>query len=200
LPVPEEDEAQRTLVGHAASALGVATVADLADYFRLPIATTRARIGELVDKGELRPTTVKGWSAGAYLAVDATASPVDNVRALLSPFDSLIWERARTERLFGFRHSFELYVPAAKRAYGYYVLPFLLGDRLIARVDLKADRAGGSLLVQGAFLEPLAALSASAVAADLAMQLADMASWLGLERVTVSSRGDLAAPLKRSIR
>jgi uncharacterized protein YcaQ len=200
LPAMEEDEAQRTLVRQAASALGVATLADLADYFRLPIATTRARIRELVDKGELGPAAVEGWSAGAYLAVDAIPSPVEDVRALLSPFDSLIWERARTQRLFGFRHSFELYVPAAKRVYGYYVLPFLLGDRLIARVDLKADRAAKALLVQGAFLEPSAQLRASAVAGELAVQLPEMAAWLGLERVTVSSRGDLAAPLKRSLR
>lgn len=199
LPALEEEEAQRTLVRHAASALGVATVADLADYFRLPVATTRARIHELVDKGELRPAAVDGWPAGAYLAVDAVSSSVEDVRALLSPFDSLIWERARTQRLFGFRHSFELYVPAAKREYGYYVLPFLLGDELIARVDLKADRAGGALLVQGAYLEPSATISETVVAGELAERLADMATWLGLERVTVSGRGDLAAQLKRGL-
>lgn len=194
-PTLPEDEAQRALVRHAATALGVATLRDLADYFRLPIATTRARVRELVDGGDLRPARVEGWNEAAYLGPGATPKRVEG-RALLSPFDSLVWVRERGERLFGFRHSFELYVPAQKRQYGYYVLPFLLGDALVARVDLKAERSRWALLVQGAFAERGA--PAGAVAHELARELRELASWLGLDRVEVLDRGDLAADLRRA--
>jgi uncharacterized protein YcaQ len=194
-PALAEDEAQRLLVLRAADALGVATVSDLADYFRLPVAATGARVRELVETGALLPAHVEGWRRAAYLRPGAHTRPVE-VCALLSPFDSLVWERDRTERLFGFRHSFELYVPPAKRRYGYYVLPFLLGEGIVARVDLKADQGRGSLLVLGAYLEPGAA--ARTVAGELAAELRELARWLSLDAIDVSDRGDLAADLRRA--
>jgi hypothetical protein len=197
-PPPADDQAQRELVERAAAALGVATGSDLADYFRMPVAVTRARIRELVDDGTLLPASVDGWSVPAYLHHEAgTAGQVD-VRALLSPFDSLIWERARTQRLFGFTHRFELYVKPAQREYGYYVLPFLLGDRLVARADLKADRRRQVLLVPGAFTEP--GVAARAVAGELAAALRALAGWLELVTIEVGERGDLAPELRRAIR
>jgi uncharacterized protein len=192
-PAPKPEDAQRTLVLHAARALGVATARDLADYFRLPTAVTRARLRELVDAKDLEPATVDGWARPAYLVADAADGPVDG-RALLSPFDSLLWERDRTERLFGFRHSFELYVKAPNRQYGYYVLPFLLADTLVGRVDLKADRARQTLLVLGAFAEPSADLPT--VAGELAVELRELARWLECDAIEVSSRGNLASLLR----
>jgi uncharacterized protein len=190
LPTPPADEAQRFLVQHAVRALGVATARDVADYFRLPAVVTRARLRELVDSGELRPAVVQGWSEAAYLDPSADMDPVE-ARALLSPFDSLLWERSRVERLFGFRHSFELYVKAAKREYGYFVLPFLLGEGLVARVDLSADRNQGTLRVLGAYAEP--SVNPKMVAGELATELGVLADWLGLDSVTVASRGNLAS-------
>jgi uncharacterized protein len=192
-PTPTVEDAQRELVRRATDALGVATVKDVADYFRLPVATTRARLRELVDAGSLRPTRVTGWSDPAYLSPAADPAPV-HARALISPFDSLIWERTRSERVFGFRPSFELYLPPAKRRYGYYVLGFLLDEAFAARVDLKADRQRGTLLVRGAFAEPGAA--GGQVAAGLAATLRELAAWLELETVEVADRGDLAASLR----
>ena len=196
-PAPTEQDAQRELVLRAAAAMGVATVRDLADYFRLPMAPTRARVRELIAVGALRPASVDGWAEPAYLHPDAVDRPLQAC-ALLCPFDSLIWERGRCRRLFGFQHSFELYVKPEARRYGYYVLPFLLDDRLVARVDVKADQATGRLLVPGAFVEPGAA--AGQVAEELAGQLRDLATWLGLETVEVGPRGDLAAELGRRLR
>jgi uncharacterized protein len=194
-PTPTEQDGQRTLVLRAATALGLATVKDVADYFRLPIATTQARLRELVDSGDLQTVSVEGWRMPAFLHPDADAAAV-SARALLSPFDSLIWERARTERLFGFRHVFELYVKASTRRYGYYVLPFLLGEEIVARVDLKADQRRRKLLVLGAFVEPGA--SVRTVAGELAQELRDMAGWLELDGVEVADNGDLAAELRRA--
>lgn len=192
-PALAEDAAQRLLVLRAADALGVATVGDLADYFRLPVAATRARVRELVEAGDLLPARVEGWRRAAYVRSGVQTRPVE-ARALLSPFDSLIWQRDRTEWLFGFRHSFELYLPPAKRTYGYYVLPFLLGEGIVARVDLKADQGRGRLLVLGAYLEPGAA--ARTVAGELAAELRELARWLSLDAVDVSDRGDLAVDLR----
>lgn len=197
LPTLDAEDGQRALVRHAAAALGVGTVRDIADYFRLPIAVAKARLRELVDAGELHAARVQDWTEAVYLHPAARDAPVA-ARALLSPFDSLIWERARTRRLFGFRHSFELYVPAAKREYGYYVLPFLLGESLVARVDLKADRSAGMLLVLGAFAEPGHPPGGTAPA--LAAELRTLAHWLGLDAITVSGNGDLSAALAAELR
>jgi hypothetical protein len=191
-PTPADDEAQRALLRVAAGALGVATEPDLRDYFRLPSAESKARVPELVEAGDLLPVAVEGWRAPAYLAPGARVPRRVEARALIGPFDSLIWERPRVERVFGFRYRIEIYVPKEQRVHGYYVLPLLLGDRLVARVDLKADRAGGALLVQAAHTEPGAP---DATAEALALELRRLAVWLGLDDVAVNGAGDLAAAL-----
>jgi uncharacterized protein YcaQ len=196
-PTPAEDAAQRQLVMHAARRLGVATEPDLGDYFRLPRGESKARVAELVEAGALLPARVEGSGRDAYVPADLRPAPAVDARALLSPFDSLIWSRDRAERLFGFHYRIEIYTPAAKRRYGYYVLPFLLGDRLVARVDLKSDRRAGVLRVLGAFAEPTA--EAGAVAAALAAELRAMSAWLGLGAVSVARKGDLARPLSRAL-
>jgi uncharacterized protein len=181
----------------AARALGVATEPDLGDYFRMPRQDSKARVAELVAAGELVPVEVEGWGAPAYLWPSARRPRRLHARALLSPFDSLIWFRPRTERLFGFRYRIEIYTPAAQRVYGYYVLPFLLGEELVARVDLKADRARGVLLVQGTFAEP--GVDRPRVARELAEELRLVSGWLGLDEVLVARRGDLAVTLAAAI-
>jgi uncharacterized protein YcaQ len=196
-PTPTEADAQRQLVRVAAQALGVATEPDLGDYFRLPRAASKARVAELLAAGELVQVGVEGWTAPAYLWPAARRPRHLNARALLSPFDSLIWFRQRTERLFGFRYRIEIYTPAAKRVHGYYVLPFLLGETLVARVDLKSDRQAGALLVQGAFAEN--GVDRAYVAAELASELRLVASWLGLEEVVIGERGDLSSELSEVI-
>jgi uncharacterized protein YcaQ len=192
-PTPAREDAQRELICIAGRAMGIATSKDLRDYFRLPVEGFRARLGELVEAGDLVPVAVKGWRETAYLDPAARRPRKVAARALLSPFDNLIWFRERTERMFGVRFRIEIYTPAEKRTHGYYVLPFLEGDAITARVDLKADRKAGVLIAQASHAEPWAS---EATAPRLADELKRMAGWLGLDRVRVERRGDLAAALE----
>lgn len=189
----DEPDAVRELVRRAARALGVATEADLRDYYRLSAAQGRTAVAELVDDGTLVPAAVRGWDERAHLHVDARIPRRVDGTALLSPFDPLVFCRPRTERIFGFRYRLEIYTPAHKRVHGYYVFPFLLDGELVARVDLKADRPADVLRVPGAFVED--GHHPGEVADALAAELRAMANWLGLSDVAVADRGDLAADL-----
>jgi uncharacterized protein YcaQ len=190
----DEGQAVRELTLRAATALGVGTEADIRDYFRLSAQQVKPALAGLVAAGEIERVDVDGWSAPAYLRTGRTVPRQDRGTALLCPFDPLIFFRPRVERLFGFVYRIEIYTPAAKRQYGYYVWPLLVDGRLVARVDLKADRNANMLRVVGAFGEP--DTPRSRVAAALAGELGSMASWLGLDGFTVSGRGDLAGELR----
>jgi uncharacterized protein YcaQ len=202
-PTPGKDEAQRALLLEAAQAIGVGTARDLADYFRMPVADATACLNHLVADGELVPARVDGWRQPAYIRPDIRPpSRSLRARALLSPFDSLIWQRQRTERLWGFRYRIEIYVPKAKRVHGYYVLPFLLGETLVGRVDLKADRRHGVLRVRAAWCEPTtdSAAQADRIAHELAISLAEMADWLSLRNgIDIEPRGTLAPQLASAV-
>ena len=197
LPTPREADAQRGLIRIAGRALGIATSKDLGAYFRMSPADARPRIGELVEAGELIPVVVEGWRDPAFLIEGLEAPARASARCLLSPFDPLLWERDRTERLFGFRYRLEIYTPSHKREHGYYVLPFLLKDRLVARLDLKAERASRHLVVAAAHSEP--GCNPEEVAAALLPELSAMAAWLGLSEIVVRPNGNLVPFLARLI-
>ena len=193
---PTRSDAQRELLRRALAASGVATEKDLRDYLRLSVSDTRVGLSELIDSGGALPVQVEGWGS-AYMAPDARVPRRVHSRALLCPFDPLIWTRDRTERLFGMRYRLEIYVPAAKRVHGYYVLPFLMDDALVARVDLKADRQASKLRVRAAHREDDAP---DHTPMELAAALRNLADWLGLTDVVVERRGGLADALRQACR
>jgi len=215
---PSPEESMKQLICLGASACGVGTFSDIAGYFnvdawhdRMPpgprwehpegrgrraVPIAKRLVSELVDEGRLLAARVEGWTARTYLHPDARIPKTIDARGLVTPFDSLVWERSRMERLFGMKYTIEMYTPPPKRIYGYYVCPFLLGDTLVARCDLKADRERRVLMVQSAFLEP--GQNARRVASNLAAELQQMRAWLGLDRLEVAKRGNLAATLRRS--
>jgi uncharacterized protein YcaQ len=198
-PEPPIEEAHRRLLTIAARSLGVGTAADIADYFRIRMPEARPRFPELVEDGTLLPVQVEGWTRPAYLHAEARVPRRVRAAALLSPFDSLVWFRDRLERLFGMRYRIGIYTPAHLRTHGYYVLPFLLGEQLVARVDLKSDRKNGALLVQSAHLED--ARERADVVPPLAAELRRFSEWLGLGgEVRVAGSGDLARPLAAALR
>ncbi len=195
---PTEFEARSELLLLAAKSLGIATASDLLDYHRQKPGPAKPVLAELVEQGNLEQVRVEGWRDVAYILPSVSTPRSMNTRALVSPFDSLVWCRPRIERLWDFNYRIEIYTPEHKRVYGYYVLPFVLGDRIVARVDLKADRQGGALLVHGAYSEP--EIDFKHVVSELADELKLMALWLGLDAVKVGDQGDLSSALSRVCR
>lgn len=192
------EQSQRALLRQAANAFGVATLHDLADYYRMSAKEASPRLDELVEEGFLREVQVQGWQKPAYLASGARLPRSVTGASLLSPFDPLVWFRPRAERLFDFHYRIEIYVPANKRKWGYYVLPFLLDDRIVARVDLKADRKNQTLLVLASHAEE--SIDEARTINELARELEDLAGWLKLDRVKVSRRGVFARRLADHIK
>ena len=197
LPTPDEAQSFRQLMELSARALGIGTEFDLRDYFRLPVAETKRALAELVEDRTLIPVTVEDWKHQAFVHRDARLPRKAGGTALISPFDPLVWERARAERLFNFHYRIEIYTPAHKRKFGYYVLPFLMGDKIAGRVCLKADRQSNVLRANAIHSEPHADPHETAVA--LAAELHLMAGWLGLESVEAGPRGNLARYLKAEL-
>lgn len=209
-PPVAPDDARKALILRAARAMGIGSARDIAQYFHLDAwwdrqsvqgrrkpANTQLLFDELVEAGHLERVRIEGWKAAAYLAKGARVPRSLDARALVSPFDPVLWERKWTKAVFGFEYQIEIYVPGPKRIHGYYVLPFLLGDRFAARVDLKADRRASTLIVPAAYLEP--GRDATQVSAALADELQSLAAWLSLERFRVGARGNLARPLRRAL-
>lgn len=193
IPTPDVRDAKRELTAMAARHHGIGSVGDIADYYRLGHADTRQALVELAEAGSVQRVTVRGWNEPGWLYTDAVMPRSVTGRALLCPFDPLIWHRGRTERIFDVHYRIGIYTPQSQRTHGYYVCPLLVGDALVGRFDLKADRARGRLLVQASWLEPGSAAHPAAEAA--AAELAGMARWLDLDEVEVIPRGDLAAAL-----
>ncbi len=193
----EADDAKTEMLALGAAAHGIGTVHDIADYYRLKIGDARRLMSRLIERGDVEEIEVTGWRHPAYLHAAASHPRSISARALLAPFDPVVWFRDRGERLFEFFYRIEIYTPEPKRVYGYYVLPFLLDDRLVARVDLKADRKARRLLVRSAFGED--GVDPGFVTAQLAEELAAMASWLALDEIEVGDRGDLAEPLRARV-
>lgn len=189
LPTPSPEDAHRELLVRAAQAHGVGTAECLADYFRLPIRSSRARLSELVEDHQLEAVTIEGWAKPAFRHPEATLPRWVKGRALLSPFDPIVWNRDRASALFDFDYRIEIYVPAAKRKYGYYVLPFMLDDRIVGRVDLKTNRTDGVLEVKAAFTEP--GVDRDRVATELLAELGDLATFVGVDDLAFGERGDL---------
>jgi hypothetical protein len=192
----ERNEAQSLLLLRAARSLGVGTASDLADYHRIRLPQARPLVADLVAKGHLVPVEVRGWDKEAYLHPEATLPRSIAGRALLSPFDNLIWFRERVERLWDFVYRIEIYVPEPKRVHGYYVLPFMLDGHMVARVDLKTDRQSSRLRVKGAFAEP--GVDKVRVGKELGEELETVAGWLGMEDLEIADNGDLARVLTLS--
>ncbi|MEL4317756.1 crosslink repair DNA glycosylase YcaQ family protein [Leifsonia sp. YIM 134122] len=198
--VPRHD-AHVQLVERAAAAHGIGTEKDLADYYRLKRVDTRAAIAELEEAGTLLPVAVDGWRSPAWLHRDARLPRRIEAAALLSPFDPVVWERARTERMFDFHYRIEIYTPAEKRVFGYYSLPILVDDALVGRIDLKNDRQAKVLRVQSAWLEEgVPATSVPEIAARVAAVLHEITAWQGLDEITVVGRGTLSAALQAELR
>ena len=195
LPTPPEREVFMRLIDLSGQALGFGTEFDLRDYFRLPVNETKKAIADAVDAGILLPVSVEGWKAPTYLHAGAKIPRKVSASALVSPFDPICWDRPRAERLFNFHYRIELYTPAPKRKFGYYVLPFLHGDGFGGRVCLKADRENGVLLANRSHIEP--GLDHDDVATALAAELKHMSNWLGLGKVHVGASGNLAPELAR---
>ncbi len=196
-PTVGRDEAHKQLLLLASRSHGVGTASDLADYYRIRIPEARPLLAELVEDGQLEEVHVEGWKQPAYVHPGMRLPRRVDAGGLLTPFDPVIWERSRAERLFGFRYRIEIYVPAPQRQFGYYVYPFLMGDSLVARVDLKSDRSRSSLMVKGAFVED--GQDPSRVADGLAAELHQMASWLAMDDIEVADHGSLAADLSRAL-
>jgi uncharacterized protein YcaQ len=190
------DDAQRELVRRAVRAHGIGTAKDIADYYRLYVATATRFLNELADAGEVRRVNVEGWKAPGFLASDARIPRRIETAALLSPFDPVVWERDRTERMFGFRYRIEIYTPAPKRIYGYYTMPALVDEQIVGRIDLKSDRQAGVLRVQSAWREPDAPRG---VEERLVPVLRELAEWQGLDDILVVDRGDLAHDLAAAL-
>lgn len=197
-PALDRDAAHRELLLAAADAMGVASADDLADYYRLGVTASRAVLDDLVRTGELEPVEVTGWDRVAYRALSARLPRKVQAAALLTPFDPLVWYRDRTERVFDFHYRLEFYVPAGQRRYGYFVMPFVLGDTLVARADVKADRRAGVVRVHGAFAEP--AVDPARIAGPLLDELRTLAAWLGLVGVVADGDGALDHALRRAAR